>query len=88
MKTLYRRKKFDKDVKLMQKRGAKIAKLWDVVEKLINGKPLEAKHRNHKLSGDWLNHWDLHIEPDWLLIYQANEIEIILVRTGTHSDLF
>ena len=33
---------------------------------------------------------ELHIEPDWLLVYQIQKSELILrlVRTGTHSDLF
>ncbi|EAE9612473.1 type II toxin-antitoxin system mRNA interferase toxin, RelE/StbE family, partial [Listeria monocytogenes] len=32
--------------------------------------------------------WECHISPDWLLIYMISEDNIILVRTGTHSDLF
>jgi mRNA interferase YafQ len=26
--------------------------------------------------------------PDWLLIYEATDDELVLVRTGTHADLF
>jgi len=29
-----------------------------------------------------------HIEPDWLLIYEVTSKEVMLFRTGTHSDLF
>ena len=55
---------------------------------LINEKPLEAKHKNHKLKGDFVGYWECHIEPDWLLIYKKTATEIFLVKTGTHSDLF
>jgi len=49
---------------------------------------LDAKHRDHKLLGDYRDHREYHIEPDWLLIYRVSEAEIVFVRTGTHSDLF
>jgi len=49
---------------------------------------LEEKHRDHKLSGNYINHRECHIEPDWLLIYRLIGKEIHFVRTGTHSDLF
>ena len=42
------------------------------------------------LSKDYKNCRELHIEPDWLLIYKYEENDLILylVRTGSHSDLF
>jgi mRNA interferase YafQ len=40
------------------------------------------------LKGDWVGYRDLHIEPDWLLLYRVNETELMLARTGSHSDLF
>ncbi|WP_410001686.1 type II toxin-antitoxin system YafQ family toxin [Singulisphaera sp. GP187] len=30
----------------------------------------------------------LPLAPDWVLIYQTTETELILARTGSHSDLF
>jgi len=32
--------------------------------------------------------WECHIEPDWLLLYEITETEVLLIRTGSHSDLF
>jgi mRNA interferase YafQ len=32
--------------------------------------------------------WECHIEPDWLLIYEVRPTEVLLIRTGTHSELF
>ncbi|MDR3699879.1 MAG: type II toxin-antitoxin system YafQ family toxin [Candidatus Sulfopaludibacter sp.] len=40
------------------------------------------------LRGTWAGHWDCHIEPDWLLLYRVTEAELILVRTGSHAELF
>lgn len=42
----------------------------------------------HQLSGKWNKHRECHIGPDWLLIYLSTEAEVILERTGSHSDLF
>lgn len=79
--------RFKKDLKLQQKRGKDLAKLFDIVELIINSDVLPAKCRPHILSGDWDGFWELHIEPDWLLIYEIDD-SIYLARTGTHSDLF
>ena len=44
--------------------------------------------RAHRLKGAWADYWEGHIEPDWLLIFRRTPTAIILVRTGTHADLF
>ena len=63
-------KRFEKDLKLMQKRGKKINKLKTLIKILVNEEPLDAKYRDHKLIGNYLNRRECHIEPDWLLIYK------------------
>ena len=63
-------------------------KLVDIMQKLVNEEPLPAKLKDHKLDGNYKNHRECHIEPDWLLIYCIVDKEITFVRTGTHSDLF
>ena len=55
---------------------------------LIDEKPLEVKFRDHKLTGNYKDRRECHIEPDWLLIYKLESQIIIFERTGTHSDLF
>lgn len=64
--------------------------LKDVVTRLANGEPLDLRHKDHPLSGEWSGHRECHIQPDWLLIYRyENDILVLaLTRTGTHSDLF
>ena len=81
---------YKKDVKLAKKRNYNIFELLEVVKKLSFGLPLEEKYKDHALEGNWKNHRELHIRPDWLLIYQIKDDILILAlsRTGTHSDLF
>ncbi len=81
--------KFKKDLKLMKKRGYDENKLWDIVENIANGISLPAKNRDHALTGNYIGCRECHIEPDWLLVYeiQNDELLLVLMRTGTHSDL-
>ena len=62
----------------------------DIVDKLANDIPLDEKYHDHALEGNYRNHRECHIKPDWLLIYQIkNDILILeLSRTETHADLF
>ena len=79
---------FKKDLKRVKKRGKNIDKLEIIINSLQAGNNLEIRYRNHQLTGNWSSCWECHIEPDWLLIYQINSTELILIRTGSHSDLF
>lgn len=81
---------FKKDLKLAKKQGKDTEKLFHVVEKLANDIPLEAKYRNHELSGNFKGCRECHIEPDWLLIYEVIDevLVLMLYRAGSHSDLF
>lgn len=84
--------KFKKSLKRITKQGKDIEKLLDVVDKLAVKEELEEKYKNHNLVNDkyYKNCGECHIEPDWLLIYQYNENELILllVDTGSHNKLF
>ena len=82
--------RFKKDLKLAVKRGYKIELLENVVDRLSAGEVLDAKHKDHPLVGNYHGFRECHITPDWLLIYQIDNGELILLlsRTGTHSDLF
>jgi mRNA interferase YafQ len=80
--------RFAKDYALMLKRRKNINKLKSVIELLENMASLPLKFKDHKLIGEYNGSRELHIEPDWLLIYQIQKDKLILERTGTHSDLF
>ena len=80
---------FKKDHKRMAKRGAPLVKLDSVLELLMADMPLPQRNHPHMLSGEWKGFWECHVEPDWLLIYDLDDPEVLaLHRTGTHSDLF
>ena len=59
-----------------------------VVELLAETGQLPVAYRPHPLSGEWAGVWECHIEADWLLIYEVTPTEVLLIRTGTHKDLF
>jgi len=88
MKQIRRTSQFKKDVKRMKRRGKDLGKLKEVLEKIASGQELESRHRDHVLIGQYSDTRECHIEPDWLLIYEKAESEVVLIRTGTHSDLF
>jgi mRNA interferase YafQ len=83
-----RRSQFKRDVKLAERRGKDLSKLRDVLLLLIEEKPLPQYLKDHSLTGNWKHHRDLHIEPDWLLIYKIEGNDLYPVRTGSHADLF
>jgi mRNA interferase YafQ len=79
---------FKRDVKLAERRGKNMEKLRKVIDMLLADQPLPNELCDHPLKGKWQPRRDLHIEPDWLLIYLIDDAVLRLERTGTHSDLF
>lgn len=81
---------FKKDYKKVVKRGYDIKLMEDIIKKLANKEQLPEKNRDHNLGGDYSGCRECHITPDWLLIYEIDNGELILylTRTGSHSDLF
>ena len=61
-----------------------------VISKLANQEDLDEKYKDHALSGNYKDFRECHIKPDWLLIYSIDdeELELFLIRTGSHADLF
>ncbi len=82
--------RFQKDVKRIQKRGYDISLLTRIIKKLANGETLPEENRDHNLIGDYVGCRECHITPNWLLVYEIDNGELILylTRTGSHSDLF
>lgn len=79
---------FKKDWKRADRRGKELDKLDSIMRRLAKEEQLEARCRDHKLSGEWKDFRECHVEPDWLLISRIVADEITFVRTGTHADLF
>ena len=81
---------FKKDLKLAKKQGENLGKLFEAIEILANGGTLDAKYRDHDLSGNYKGTRECHIEPDWLLIYEirGDVLILMLYRIDSHSELF
>lgn len=75
--------KFKKDLKLAKKRGLDLEELKFVIDELAKGNKLDDKFKDHDLHGDWEGYRECHIEPDWLLVYQLYNDEVILYLVRT-----
>jgi mRNA interferase YafQ len=80
--------KFKKDFKTCVKRHYDIGLLQQAIDTLRIPDTLPPKNKDHNLSGNYFGYRECHIETDWLLIYRYADNELLLHRTGTHSDLF
>lgn len=81
---------FKKSYKLCQRRGYDMTKIQTVIRILSEKGALPAEYRPHILSGKWVGIWECHVDSDWLLLWKRNENELtlLLLDTGTHSDVF
>jgi mRNA interferase YafQ len=87
-RTVHTSKRFEKDVGIAKKRKKDTAKLRSIIDLLIAGQPLPRELNDHPLKGKWNGYRDLHIDPDWVLIYKADDANLWLFRTGSHADVF
>jgi mRNA interferase YafQ len=78
------------NAKLAKKRNKNLDLLREIMKKIEDEEKLSPRLKDHPLGNNWHGHRELHIEPDWLLIYKLipNEKVVIFARIGTHSDLF
>ena len=81
---------FKKSLKKCVKRGLDLKIFTDTLDMLQETGMLPQEYKPHKLVGEYAGCWECHMQPDWLLIWRHNdrELELILVDTGSHSDLF
>lgn len=82
------KRSFRRDYRKLRSSGKDLSKLAVVIDTLAAKEPLPEHNRDHALTGNYLGYRECHVSPDWLLIYQATETELILARTGSHSELF
>ena len=81
---------FKKSYKRCIKRGFREEDFRETLLLLAENGSLPQKYRPHKLSGKYNGLWECHINSDWLLVWEQSDEELVLVLidTGTHSDLF
>lgn len=91
MRTIKQTGQFKRDLKREAKganRTVLESGLVSIIEALAEDDPLEPRHRDHALTGDWKDHRDCHVRPDLVLIYRKPDAENLeLVRLGSHSEL-
>ena len=80
--------RFKKDLKKLKSSNRDEDELLAVIAVLANEQPLAEKFRDHNLIGNYAGCRECHIRPDWLLIYLITESDLLLVRTGSHNELF
>ncbi|MDE6377503.1 MAG: type II toxin-antitoxin system YafQ family toxin [Duncaniella sp.] len=89
MKKLKASSQYKKDYKRFRNNPKKVEKLFAILNLLKNEQPIPEENRPHQLVGNYAGHMECHIEGDFLLIwFDPHSDEIILVRLGSHSDLF
>jgi mRNA interferase YafQ len=88
--TIERTNQFKRSFKKCVKRGLDVSKFETVLRILANEGSLPETYRPHKLTGVYAGCWECHISPDWLLVWEQNDTELILllIDTGSHSDIF
>ena len=81
---------FKKDLKRCVKRGLDINLIQNVINTLVNEGKLPPEYHPHVLSGNYAGIWECHIKGDWLMTWIQNdkELRLLMLNTGTHSDLF
>ena len=82
--------RFKKDLKRCQKRGLDIQAIQKVIALLASNGSLPAQYHPHKLVNQTTETWECHIQPDWLMTWEQNdnELTLLFLQTGTHSDIF
>lgn len=88
MLRIHDKSRFRKDYKKLKSSNKDLRKLANTINKLAAQQPLPVNLRDHALTGEYTGCRECHIAPDWLLIYQTTDSELILLRTGSHSGLF
>lgn len=81
-------RQFKKDNRKLQRQGKDFRMFDAVLDSLIEERPLDPDLDDHPLQGAMRGYRELHVEPDWLLVYQVEGRRLVLLRTGSHAELF
>lgn len=88
MRVIKRHKQFLKDMARCPLSDKHFTKLIAYLGSLVQGQSLPEEAKDHALIGNWANFREFHVSGDVLVIYKATDDELILVRMGSHSQLF
>ena len=90
MRAISRTNQFKRDYKKAsrgQHRAILDGLLADIITHLISDTILLPHYRDHALVGNWSDYRDCHLKPDLVLIYQITDVDLTLIRLGSHSEL-
>jgi len=85
---LKRHKQFKKDLAKVKLTDKQFEKFIKYISLLLEQKPLPSEAKDHPLSGDWKDFREFHLGGDLIVIYKIENNNLILVRIGTHNQLF
>lgn len=93
--TIHNAPAFRRDVKRLKAQHQDLQPLVEVVDLIAENSEasrecLKRRHRAHALLGQWKGSNECHVANagDWLLIWRVHEDIALMVRTGTHDQLF
>ena len=89
MREVVQTAQFKKDLrKIARSARHRVEDLLEAIDHLARNERLHERYRDHALTGDLSAYRECHIRPDWLLMYELTPGRLVLVRTGSHSELF
>ena len=89
MRQIVQTAQFKKDLrKIARSVRHRVEDLLEAVDDLARDEQLPERYRDHALTGDLSAYRECHIRPDWLLMYELTPGRLVLVRTGSHRELF
>jgi len=83
-----RHKQFIKDFRKVSITDGQFNKFVQFIHCLKEELPLPKESKDHALLGEYLGCREFHLGGDTLIIYLVMEKEIILMRLGSHAQLF
>jgi mRNA interferase YafQ len=87
---IIRSTQFKRDFKKVRNNPSKVDLFKQALMLILSGEPLPDTYNEHPLKGDKVGFTDIHLAPDFILIYRIDKLkaELHLARIGSHSDLF
>ena len=88
MLKIIRQKSFSKDLSKVKMSDTQYTKYIKYLSMLIDSEALPVEARDHSLTGEWKDVREFHIGGDLLVLYILNDDSVVLIRIGSHAQLF
>lgn len=74
-------------VKLTKKNKPRLKTITYIESLLLASKPIPSEYNDHPLNGDLSGYYDVHIEPNLILVYTIVANAVVMVALVNHDDL-